>query len=309
MGSESATILMFHRVIPDEPCAFGLPGCYRLRGTAMTELEFRRALDVAGPIIPLSVLEEAIAERRSVPPGAVLTFDDGYREHLDIVTPLLTERGMTGTFYVATGLHGGQHRVGVVDAWYWLLDHAQRPAAACPLPDGTTYDGRVDTIEGKRAWVMGPAKAALLAATGPDQAAMLDCLAEMLGCSPPEDLAARLYMRQDEWAVPAASGMSVGAHSVTHPRLTQLDDVTLADEIGRSVEAIRQVEARVAFAYPDGAYDARIVEAARRAGVSSAVTCVEGTICGGATVLALPRRFVSSIAPFPAEVVSPASPG
>lgn len=292
MGSESATILMFHRVIPDEPCAFGLPGCYRLRGTAMTEREFRRALDEAGSIIPLSVLEEAIAERRSVPPGTVLTFDDGYREHLDIVTPLLAERGITATFYVATGLHGTQGRVGVVDAWYWLLDHAERPAAALRLPDGTALGGRVDTIEGKRAWVVGPAKAALLAAAGHDQAAMLDGLAESLRCSPPEDLAARLYLRPDEWAVLAAAAMRVGAHSVTHPRLTQLDDAALADEIGRSVEAVRRVGERVAFAYPDGAYDERIVEAARQAGVSSAVTCEDGPLLRTSDPLRLPRAFV-----------------
>ena len=291
MGSESATILMFHRVMPDEPCAFGLPGCYRLRGTAMTEREFRRTLDEAGSVIPLSALEDAIAERRSLPCGTVLTFDDGYREHLDVVTPLLTARGMTGTFYVATGLHGAQRRVGVVDAWYWLLDHAERPTAALRLPDGSMFDGRVDTIEGKRAWVVGPAKAALLAAAGPDQAAMLVGLAESLGCSPPEDLAARLYMRPHEWASLVAAGMRVGAHSVTHPRLTQLDDLALADEIGRSAEALRRVGQGVAFAYPDGAYNERIIEALRRAGVSSAVTCEDGSVLGTSDRLRLPRRF------------------
>lgn len=292
MDSESATILMFHRVIPAEPCAFGLPGCYRLRGTAMTEREFRRALDEAGRIIPLSALEMAIGEGRSVPCGTVLTFDDGYREHLNLVTPLLAERGIAATFYVATGLHGAQTRVGVVDAWYWLLDHAERPAAALTLPDGNTFGGRVDTIDGKRAWVVGPAKAALLAAAGPDQTAMLANLATALRCSLPENLANLLYLRPDEWGALTAAGMRVGAHSVTHPRLTQLDDEALADEVGRSVAAVRGFGDRVAFAYPDGAYNERIVDAVRRAGVSSAVTCESGVVGGRSDGFRLPRAFV-----------------
>jgi hypothetical protein len=64
--------------------------------------------------------------------------------------------------------------VAVVDAWYWLLDHAEEPFARVPLPDGESLSRRrVDTFEGKLAWVAGEPKTALLASTSEQQEAML----------------------------------------------------------------------------------------------------------------------------------------
>jgi peptidoglycan/xylan/chitin deacetylase (PgdA/CDA1 family) len=56
--------------------------------------------------------------------------------------------------------------------------------------------------------------------------------------------------------------MRVGAHSIRHPRLTQLDDDVLQAEIEGSVDAVRRLGGPVAFAYPDGAYEERVVRAA-----------------------------------------------
>ena len=164
MGSEGTRILMFHRVLPDAPVSFGLPDCYRIRGTALTASELARVVDEAGPIVPLEVVEAALREGTDPPPGAVLTFDDGYREHLNVVAPMLAERTMTATFYVATGLNGTGRAVAAVDAWYWLLDHAKGDRACIPLADGRAHSGRFDTLDGKSAWVTGELKAAFLAA-------------------------------------------------------------------------------------------------------------------------------------------------
>ncbi len=294
MASDGTRILMLHRVLPDAPAAFGLPDCYRMRGTALTTSELARVLDAAGPILPLDAVERALADGDELPVGTVLTFDDGYREHLDVVAPMLTERAAVATFYVATGLHGAGWEVAVVDAWYWLLDHATRGIASVPLPGGATYRERLDTFDGKRAWVGGSPKAALLSASREDQRRMIDALAEGAGCSLPHDLASRLYLRPDDWAALERLGMRVGAHSVKHPRLTQVDDRELNTEVGGSVDAVRSFGGAVAFAYPDGDFDERVVERARLAGVSSAVTCEPGVLVRGADRLRLPRVFVST---------------
>ena len=295
MQSEaSATrIWMLHRVLEDRPAAFGLPSCYRMRGTALTLGELGRALDAVGPVLPLDAVEQALSCREAPPPGTVLTFDDGYREHLDVVAPLLAERGVTATFYVATGLHGAGTGVAVVDAWYWLLDHAIERVAKVLLPDGGRHQGRIDSVEAKGAWVGGEPKAALLAATPQQQTAMLDALADSVGCSLPADLAARLYLRPSEWSSLVRLGMRVGAHSVSHPRMTQVDELQLDSEAQESVEAVRTLGTPVPFAYPDGAYDERVVRAVRRAGVSSAVTCAPGVVRCGTDLLRLPRVFVT----------------
>jgi len=285
---------MLHRVLPAAPAAFGLPDCYRMRGTALTASELARVLDEAGPILPLDAVERALADGNELPIGSVLTFDDGYREHFDVVAPMLTGRGATATFYVATGLHGAGRDVSVVDAWYWLLDNATHGMARVPMPGGVTYRGRLDTLDDKRVWVGGPPKAALLSSSHEDQRRMLDALAEGAGCSLPIDLASRLYLRPDEWAALERQGLRVGAHSVRHPRLTQVGARELDAEVGGSVDAMRLVSGAVAFAYPDGAFDERVVQRVRKAGVSSAVTCEQGVLVRGADLLRLPRVFVST---------------
>lgn len=292
MGSELTQILMLHRVIPTAPAAFGLPDCYRMRGTALTVDELGRVLDEAGTILPLEVVERALTAGEPPPPGTVLTFDDGYREHLDVVAPQLRERGVTATFYVAAGLHGGGEALAPVDAWYWLLDHAERGDAAVPMPGGGVYRGRVDSLKGKDAWVTGPPKAAMLAAGQAERGRMLEALAESVGVGLPTNLACRLYLTREDWRSLAALGMRVGAHSVSHPRLTQVDEAEMNREVGESVAIIAEVCSPVAFAYPDGAFDERVVERVRAAGVSSAVTCEPGPVERRDDRLLLSRRFV-----------------
>ncbi|MCB9662810.1 MAG: polysaccharide deacetylase family protein [Alphaproteobacteria bacterium] len=294
MASDATRILMFHRILGDASAVFDLPSCYRMRGTALTVPEFLRVVEDAGPVLRLEAVECALAAGERLPHGSVLTFDDGYREHLDVVAPLLAARGVSATFYVATGLHGEASDVAVVDAWYWLLDHAAGRVARVPLPGGGEHRGRVDTYECKTAWVEGEPKARLLAATPAQQAAMVAALADSVGCALPADLAARLYLRPSEWAALVGLGMRVGAHSVSHPRLTQVDDETLRAEVEGSVSAVRQLGGQVAFAYPDGAYDERVVREVSRAAVSSSATCEPGMVGRGDDLLRLSRVFVST---------------
>jgi peptidoglycan/xylan/chitin deacetylase (PgdA/CDA1 family) len=286
-------ILMLHRVLDGAPSAFGLPDCYRMRGTAITVAELERVVEGAGPILALEDIEQALARGEDPPVGSVLTFDDGYREHLDVVAPLLAAGGVSATFYVATGLRGDGSAVAVVDAWYWLLDHAERGSASVPLSGGGTFDGRIDTAEGKAAWVGGRPKSALLAATPEDQRTMLDALAETCGAALPEELAVKLYLKPADWRSLARLGMRVGAHSVSHPRLTQIGDEELDREVGESVRAIAEICSPVAFAYPDGAFDERVLARVGAAGVSSAVTCEIGPVARSANTLALTRIWVS----------------
>jgi peptidoglycan/xylan/chitin deacetylase (PgdA/CDA1 family) len=65
-----------------------------------------------------------------------------------------------------------------------------------------------------------------------------------------------------------AAGWEVGSHTVSHPRLTDLDDQSLGAELLRSR---RDCEERLgercrSIAYPYGDVDARVTAAARRAG-------------------------------------------
>jgi peptidoglycan/xylan/chitin deacetylase (PgdA/CDA1 family) len=73
------------------------------------------------------------------------------------------------------------------------------------------------------------------------------------------------------------AGWEIGAHSHTHPRLTQVDDARLADELERSraICAERLGEPCRSIAYPYGDVDGRVVAAARSAGFETGATLPE----------------------------------
>ena len=284
----STQIWMFHRVIPDHPVAFGLPGCSRIRGTAMTAAEFEQSLDRSGRIVPLPVLEDALQRGLDPPAGTVLTFDDGYREHLDLVAPMLWDRGVTATFYVATGLHGGGLQTSVVDTWYWLLDHAIEPDVRFVL-NGHRVVARLDDLDTKRRFVRGPEKQLLLAASADQQWAAIEALAHASETELPQDLARRLYMTPTDWDDLRELGMTVGAHSVSHPRLADIPRTVAAQEIAHSLE---NIGAGVPFAYPDGSWDEEVLDLCRRSGASSAVTCDPGAVVRDSDLMCLPRVFI-----------------
>ena len=70
----------------------------------------------------------------------------------------------------------------------------------------------------------------------------------------------------------ADAGWEIGSHTVTHPRLTRASDAELADELERSRAEVEAGLGRPCptLAYPYGDVDARVVEAAGRAGYAAA---------------------------------------
>jgi peptidoglycan/xylan/chitin deacetylase (PgdA/CDA1 family) len=87
----------------------------------------------------------------------------------------------------------------------------------------------------------------------------------------------------------ADAGWEIGSHTGSHPRLTQLDDESLADELARSKAACEQHlgGACTALAYPYGDVDARVVAATARAGYSAAAALPQRLSSGD--VLQWPR--------------------
>ena len=71
----------------------------------------------------------------------------------------------------------------------------------------------------------------------------------------------------------AEAGWEVGSHTRSHPRLPEIDDAALDVELRSSREEVaRHLGRCFSLAYPYGDHDARVVEAARRAGYEAAGT-------------------------------------
>jgi peptidoglycan/xylan/chitin deacetylase (PgdA/CDA1 family) len=75
-----------------------------------------------------------------------------------------------------------------------------------------------------------------------------------------------------------ATGWELDSHTITHPDLTHVDDAQLWREVhGSRVELQQAFHVPVDFfCYPSGRYDARVVDAVRRAGYLGATTTNSG---------------------------------
>lgn len=280
MAIEGRTrILMYHRVLPLRPTAFGLPGCYHLRGTAITPETWADDLRRLQPIISLAAVVEALERGQPTPVGNVITFDDGYREWSDLVAPSLRATGATATFFITTGMHRAAPRAHAIDAYYWLLDHAAVPVWSLRLPKGEVVRGDLYTETGKR-WLVvdSPIKAAVRDGDGGVQAATLQAVERAVGVNLPFALAEDLYMDEVQWRQLSDRNL-IGSHGVSHTPLTRLADAELNAEINDGRAILRTVTGCTIdlMSYPDGAYDARVISALRCADYRASVAVDVGS--------------------------------
>lgn len=91
---------------------------------------------------------------------------------------------------------------------------------------------------------------------------------ELLESGVSGDPAARASLAWPELRRLAEAGWEIGSHTCTHPRLTRLDDESLEHELRASREACARGVGQTcrSIAYPYGDLDARVLEAAARAG-------------------------------------------
>lgn len=86
-------------------------------------------------VIDLSELLDRLESGESVGGTAVITFDDGYVDNATAAAPILQERGLPATFFLATGFIGTQHQAwwdeqaGITSEWMsWDQARALREA-------------------------------------------------------------------------------------------------------------------------------------------------------------------------------------
>jgi peptidoglycan/xylan/chitin deacetylase (PgdA/CDA1 family) len=91
------------------------------------------------------------------------------------------------------------------------------------------------------------------------------------------------------------SGVEVGAHSVSHPRLDELGEAQLEAEVRGSRAALeRHIDAEVtAFAYPHGAYDRRVRQTVVEAGFAAGVAVKNALSHAGDDPYAIARWTVT----------------
>jgi peptidoglycan/xylan/chitin deacetylase (PgdA/CDA1 family) len=288
-------ILMFHRVRPRLEQSFepnrGLEISPQFLDSLLAHLR-RRGYDLISLDAAVAHLRSGRAPER---PFVVLTFDDGYRDFADFALPALERHGAPFVAYVTSGFAGATARL-----WWVELEESmrrldgidviaagQRFSRACrtPAEKGEAFADLYWLLrEGGEEELLRVAKA-LCAQAGVDSQRIT------AGCC--LDWRSLERLARHELA-------TIGAHSVTHPRLAKLDASAAMREMFDSRAAIERelgVEARH-FCYPVGdptSAGRREFEFAAELKFDSAVTTRPGMIFGehGAHLHALPRLSIN----------------
>jgi peptidoglycan/xylan/chitin deacetylase (PgdA/CDA1 family) len=278
--SRCLSILIYHRVVPepdplvpDQVCAS----------------EFDSQLAALRRWFTVLPLREATARLRdgALPTRAAsVTFDDGYRDNATVALPILRRHGIQATFFVATGfLDGGR-------MWNDTVIETIRRAR------GDKLDARCIGLEPLsiasmplRHQAIEKVLGALKYLPSDERQKRVDELAAQAPSALPSDL----MMSTDQVRSLHSGGMEIGAHTVTHPILAQIDPARAEREIQdgkRRLEAITGKPIAL-FAYPNGKpvrdYGSEHVGMVKKLGFQAAVSTAWGAAHPASDPFQLPR--------------------
>ena len=231
-----ATVLMYHGVVA--------PHLTRFMPSHLPVDEFERHvafLAAERHVIGIGELSNLLAAGEEPPPGTVvITFDDGYRDNLEVAAPILARHGLPAVVYLATTyVDEGETQ------WAERFDTtvATRTRHRCPRPPaepGGAFGAAVDLNDpAAGAEVLSAWHHLLMAASYPDRARLLAALAQELE---PAEEPPRLTLTWDEVRELATRypQFEIGVHTANHVDLAAADEATIWDELVTSINAVEK---------------------------------------------------------------------
>lgn len=237
-------------------------------------------------VLPLYEAVQLVGSGQLPPRAVCITFDDGYRSVHDLALPILKEFGLPATVFVTTGYVGGGNMWNdrIIEAVQNLppgqLDLSELGLAVYPLGSLAQRQRTVQALTEASKYLPPQARLGLIKRLEHLVGANLDH-----GLMLTPQMVVNLHQ----------AGIEIGAHTISHPILTSLEDTAALHEIAggkAELEAIIGAPVRL-FAYPNGKigkdFDERHMRMAREAGFSAAFTTAVGAVTGAQDRYQLPR--------------------
>jgi peptidoglycan/xylan/chitin deacetylase (PgdA/CDA1 family) len=248
-------ILMYHGVTAEGAQALAAQLRYLARHFKVVTLE--------------TMLDRLTSGPRPLAQEVVLTFDDGLRNNLTVVYPILRELRLPATFFVCPAL---------VASGAWLWNHEMRcrlQTLATPdltelrmqlLAPGESVDAIVEWMKTLRLPQRRQAEVTIKQATPNFRPTA-------------RQRAAFDIMDWDDLMSLDRNLITVGSHTLSHPILTSLGAQEIELEISESRRCLEQRLQRTVdfFCYPNGAYDDRAYQAVKKT-YRAAVTTESGVL-------------------------------
>ena len=232
-------VLVYHRVGPDGAAS------HEVVPTLSAAL-FRQHLAVLtrlGDVVPVAeLLEKPTAGQR---PRFAVTFDDDHAGHVPHVLPILQAAGVTATFFLS-----GRTLHGLPPYWWTFLEESIRSK-------GLVHTAQVLGLNG-------PSPAALASAL--EYSPLTEQLQELLPGHVQSPMASADIRRLRD------AGMTIGFHTLRHPRLSDLSGVDLDRAMTEGLSELAAAAGAPVnlLAYPYGRATRPTADAAQRAGYRAA---------------------------------------
>ncbi|MDQ2766216.1 MAG: polysaccharide deacetylase family protein [Gemmatimonadota bacterium] len=257
-------VLAYHNIVPD---GASIAGDLSLH---LPQRRFAGQLDVLVRAHEIISLESALAGYVGERPAAVITFDDAYEGAVTAGIAELEARKLPATIFVTPSfLNGG-------DFWW---DALTEPGASSISPALRSW--ALDDCSGRDADIRARAPR--------EHGARLSSVPAH----------ARGAHEHDLLSAASIPGITLGSHTWSHPNLSRLDGETLAHELVRPLEWLRERFSNVlaAISYPYGLASPMVERAASAAGYTAGLRIDGGWMSrngAGANAFALPRLDVPS---------------
>jgi peptidoglycan/xylan/chitin deacetylase (PgdA/CDA1 family) len=278
-------VLLYHRVttLPSDP-----------EMLAVTPANFREQMQYLKDTFPIVRFEEEWSEISR--PAVCVTFDDGYADNALEALPILEEVGVPATFFVSTGTIGSSS-----EFWWHELERIILEQRSLP-PSFTLQDDRFG-----RSWPTGlPGErqafyhGIVRLMNDADAGHRHNWLVQLRRWAQTGAGAADTHraMTVDELRLLAGSSrVTIGAHTVTHSRLSSLSTEAQREEIAASKSALEAWLGREisTFSYPFGRrsdFTHQSIALCRQAGFSKAAANVPGQAHRWTDPYQIPRHLV-----------------
>ena len=242
------TVLTYHRIVDSNAASVDgfRPTVSATSNAFVRQIEF---LASHCHVVPLSAVVAAIRGEHQLPPrAALITFDDGYRDNIDVALPLLAARKLSAAVFLSTNHVGGEVPF-FWDVAAFMFDQTGEGDVQLPLVGHRRW-----TDAASRAAATGEFVHQLKQLTDEGREAALAELAAVLGVSMRPGALSHLHMTWEDVRRGARLGLEFGSHTMRHAMLPRLGAADASAELtGSKARIERELGVTVAaFAYPNG---------------------------------------------------------
>jgi peptidoglycan/xylan/chitin deacetylase (PgdA/CDA1 family) len=230
--------------------------------------------------------------------AVVVTLDDGYRDAYDHAFPILRRHACPATLFITVEVADTGRIPWPQSLWRCLhLTRKRELQASLRGRDGAGLEMPLSLrTAADRAAAHATLKMFVGGLRALERREILGAIARELEVEPEPD-PTRATLDWDELREMRRAGITVGSHTLTHPRLSALDDTTLRHELIESRRRLGQeLETPITlFAYPFGSpefFDERSKRAVVEAGYTAACSAVVGPVDSPTDLRALDRAYV-----------------